>query len=147
MQRMLNTQFENAHWILIRMSMLCNSRILINRKLINHSELILKSSFGNYCQQYFCCNSSSGINPLYYQSIVGSRDCCTKFVTGLNIIISPVANFAQHPLASNNKLYMHYFNPRFVYFKPTFWRSKTFFSSFFSENYAFYLWIAFKSDL
>ena len=78
---------------------------MINRKLINHSELKLKSSFGNYCQQYFCGNSSSGIKSLRYQNIVGS----------------------------NYKPCTHYYNPRFVYFKPTFRRSKTFFQRFFQK--------------
>ena len=38
------------------------------------------------------------------------RGCCNKFATGLDIIISPVANFAQHPL---HKYYMY--NPARIF--------------------------------
>ena len=39
---------------------------------------------------------------------------------------------------------MRHYNPRFVYFLPTFWKPKTFFKEVFSEN-SVLVWLVFKS--
>ena len=43
--------------------------------------------------------------------------------------------------------YARHYNPRFVYFLPTFWRSKTFFQGFFFRKFCLCVWLVFKSGL
>jgi hypothetical protein len=41
--------------------------------------------------------------------------------------------------------YARHYNPRFVYFLPTFWKSKTFFQRVFFRKFCPYVWLVFKS--
>ena len=41
--------------------------------------------------------------------------------------------------------YARHYNPRFVYFLPTFWRPKTFFQGGFFRKFCLYVWLVFKS--
>ena len=41
--------------------------------------------------------------------------------------------------------YARHYNPRFVYFLPTFWKSKTFFQGGFFRKFCPYVWLVFKS--
>ena len=51
----------------------------------------------------------------------------------------------QHTTGWNDLPYARHFNPRFVYFLPTFWSWKTFFQGAFFLKFWPYVWLIFKS--
>ena len=54
-------------------------------------------------------------------------------------------NLLKHFLPALHLPYLSHYNPRFVYFLPTFWKSKTFFQWGFFRKFCPCVWLVFKS--
>ena len=78
----------------------------------------------------------------------------TQMTRAVALIMLPIAfiiaSFMSIPLMLHSQVnaqYARHYNPRFVYFLPTFWRSKTFFQGGFFRKFCLYVWLVFKSGL